>query len=74
VIRILLLLGGLRTGETLHMSQQEKSPLWIQSPEETSRVRIHGSRFSVTVPYYTELKHTLPGLEIEVRVFFLPIW
>jgi len=25
-------------GETLHMSQQEKSPLWIQSPEETSRV------------------------------------
>ncbi|KAK2162825.1 hypothetical protein LSH36_91g07039 [Paralvinella palmiformis] len=26
------------TGETLHMSQQEKSPLWIQSPEETSRV------------------------------------
>ena len=30
------LLNG--TGETLHMSQQDKSPLWIQSPEETSRV------------------------------------
>jgi len=28
------------TGETLHMSQQEKSPLWIQSPKETSRVLI----------------------------------
>jgi len=46
------------TGETLHMSQQEKSPLWIQSSEETSRVWIHGSRFSVPVPYYTQLKHT----------------
>jgi len=32
------LLAGLGTGETLHMSQQEQSPLWIQSPEETSRV------------------------------------
>ena len=42
--------------ETLHMSQQEKSPLWIQSPEETFRVRIHGSRLSV--PYYTQLTHT----------------
>ena len=31
-----LLLG---TGETLHMSPQEKSPLWIQSPEERSTVR-----------------------------------
>ena len=40
------------------MSQQEKSPLWIQSPEETSRVWIHGSKFSVPVPYYTQLKHT----------------
>jgi len=48
----------LGTGETLHMSQQEKSPLWIQSPEETSRIWIHGSRFSVPVPYYTQLKHT----------------
>ena len=46
------------TGETLHMSQQEKSPLWIHSPEETSRGWIHGSRFSVPVPYYTQLKHT----------------
>ena len=46
------------TGETLHMSQQEKSPLWMQSPEETSRVWIHGSRFSVPVPYNTQLKHT----------------
>jgi len=27
------------TGKTLHMSQQERSPLWIQSPEETSRAR-----------------------------------
>ena len=44
------------TGETLHKSQQEKSALWIQSPEETSRVWIHGSRFPV--PYYTQLKHT----------------
>ena len=25
------------TGETLHMSQQKKLPLWIQSPEETPR-------------------------------------
>ena len=46
------------TGETLDMSQQEKSPLWIQSPEETSRVWIHGSRFSVPVPYNTQLKQT----------------
>ena len=44
------------TGETLHMSQQEKSSLWIQSPEETSRVWIHDSRLSVPVPYYTQLK------------------
>ena len=58
MIRFLFLLGGLGTGETLHMSQQEKSPLWIQSPEETSRVWIHGSRFSVPVPYNTQLKHT----------------
>ena len=58
MIRFLFLLGGLGTGETLHTSQQEKSPLWIQSPEETSRVWIHGSRFSVPVPYYTQLKHT----------------
>jgi len=35
---ILILLGVLGTGETLHMSQQEKSPLWTQSPEETSLV------------------------------------
>jgi len=56
VIRILF--GGLGTGETLHMSQHEKWPLWIQSPEETSRVWIHGSRFSVPVPYQTQLKHT----------------
>ena len=41
-----------------YTSQQEKSPLWIQSPEETSRVWIYGSRFSVSVPYYTQLKHT----------------
>jgi len=40
------------------MFQQEKSPLWIQSSEETSRVWIHGPRFSVPVPYYTQLKHT----------------
>ena len=46
------------TRSNLHMSQQEKSPLWIQSPEETSRVWIHGSRFSVPVSYYTQLKHT----------------
>ena len=26
------------SGETLHMSQQKKSPIWIQSPKETSRV------------------------------------
>ena len=26
------------TGETLQISQREKSPLWIQSPEESSRV------------------------------------
>ena len=58
MIRILILVSGLETGETLHMSQQEKSPLWIQSPEETSRVRIHGSRLSVPVPYYRQLKHT----------------
>ena len=31
-----LLLG---TGETLHMSPQEKSPLWIQSPKERSTFR-----------------------------------
>ena len=43
-----------------HISQQEKSPLWIQSPEETSRVWIYGSRFSVSVPYSTQLKQTLP--------------
>ena len=73
MIRILILLGGLGTGETLHMSQQGKSPLWIQSPEETYIVGIHGSRFSVSVPYYAQLKPTLPVPEIEVRVFFLPI-
>ena len=28
------------------------------TPEETSRVWIHGSRLSVYVPYYTQLKHT----------------
>jgi hypothetical protein len=65
-----LLLG---TGETLHMSPQEKSPLWIQFPKETSIVWIHGSRLAVPVPYYTQLKHTLPVPEIEVRFFFLPI-
>ena len=69
----MFLLGGLGTGETLEMFQQERSPLWIQSPDETSRVWIHDSRFSVPVPYYTQLKHTLPVPEIEVRVFFLPI-
>jgi len=61
------------TGEKLHISQQEKSPLWIQSPEETSRVRTHVSGFSVPVPYYTKIKHTLTVPEIEVRFFFLPI-
>jgi len=66
----LFLLGGLGTGDTLHMSQQEKLPLWIQSPEETFRVWIHGSRLSVPVPYYKQLKQTLPVPEIEVRVFF----
>ena len=45
-------------GNMLFLSQQEKSPLWIQSPEETTRVWIHGSRFSVPVPSYTKLKHT----------------
>ena len=41
------------------MSQQEKSPLWIQSPEETSRDWIHGWRFSVHVLYDTQFKtHT----------------
>jgi len=34
VIGIFILLGGLGTGETLHMFQEEKSPLWIQSPEK----------------------------------------
>ena len=57
---------------TLHMSQLEKSPLWIQSPEETSRIWIHGSRFSVPVPYYTQLKHTFlfppPSLYIYIYV------
>ncbi|KAK2138174.1 hypothetical protein LSH36_3621g00001 [Paralvinella palmiformis] len=31
-------LAGTGIGEILHMSQHEKSPLWIQSPEETSGV------------------------------------
>jgi len=53
-----MMYSSVGTGETLHMSQQEKSPLWIQSPEETSRVWIHDSRFSVPVPYHTQLKKT----------------
>ena len=53
------------------MSQQEKSPLWIQSPEESSRVWSNDSRVSVHVPYYTQLKHThthtLSGLEFDSK-------
>jgi hypothetical protein len=45
VIRILILLGGLGTGERLHMSQQEKWPLWIQLPEESSKKQA-GSGFT----------------------------
>jgi len=41
-----------------HRHTHEKSPLWIQSPEATSIVWIHGSRFSVPVPDYTQLTHT----------------
>ena len=55
------------TSKTLHMSQQEKSPLWIQSPEKTSRVWIHGSRFSVPVPYYTQLKNTHTHTRARIR-------
>ena len=65
-----------RTGETLHMSQQEKSPLWIQSPEETSRVWIHSSRFSVPVPvpYYTQLKHNKAEVSIRgVEMFYIQV-
>ena len=43
----------LLTGDTLHMLL-----LWIQSPEESSRVWTQTSIFSVPVPYYTPLKHT----------------
>ncbi|KAK2155415.1 hypothetical protein LSH36_241g06022 [Paralvinella palmiformis] len=37
VIRFLCF-GSLGTGETLHMAQHEKSPIWMQFPEEKSRV------------------------------------
>ena len=48
----------LGTGKTLHMSQHEKSSLWIYCPEESFRVWIHGSIFSVPVLYSTWLKLT----------------
>ena len=53
----------------LHMSQREKSPLCIQSPEETSRVWILGSRFSVPVPYYTQLKKTHTHTQTHTHTF-----
>jgi len=40
------------------MPRHEKSLLWIQYAHELSRVWIHSSRFSVTAPYSTLLKHT----------------
>ena len=39
----LLSLGGLGTGETLHMSQPAKSPLWIESPKGS----FFNSRFEI---------------------------
>jgi len=42
-----LLHGDLGTGEILHMSHQEKSRVWI-----------HPSRLSVSVPYSTPQTHT----------------
>ncbi|KAK2145124.1 hypothetical protein LSH36_701g02040 [Paralvinella palmiformis] len=48
-------LAGNGTGETLHMFQHEKSPLWIRSPEENPEFEFM-VRDSLPVPCYTQLK------------------